>query len=316
MSTVYQQDLFERQKNPFKQEFRVFSDGSNYIARKVVRSGKRGETKRFKSDYDFLFDFIFDSVSKDYFAGNNRNDKNYGKLIDMVCQVFIDDYGFDSDFLRPFVTENVMRRMKNVWAREKRFRQKAYLNRWNYFVTFTYDSKKHTEESFIKRLRKCLSNLHTRRGWRFMGVTEHGEENGRFHYHFLVYVPEGQMVGRLEEKKDYSTKRGCVQNTVSNTFFERQFGRNDFSEVKNMQFKNGDAVAYLLKYLRKGNERVIYSRGIPSEISKELDVETDICCSVETEHSTKYILFDNVIDYRSDVMPFQSIPIYVFRQSA
>ena len=147
-----------------------------------------------------------------------------------------------------------------------------------------------------------------------MGVTEHGEENGRLHFHFLVYVPDGQMVGKLKKRKDYSKKRGCVQETVFNTFFEQQFGRNDFSEVKKMQFKNGDAVAYLLKYLRKGGERIIYSRGIPTEITKILDEEFDICCEFEGCMHVRYILFDNVIDYERDIVPFQS-PSYGYMRS-
>ena len=32
------------------------------------------------------------------------------------------------------------------------FVRKAYLNRFNYFATFTYDDRKHTEESFRKKL--------------------------------------------------------------------------------------------------------------------------------------------------------------------
>ena len=64
------------------------------------------------------------------------------------------------------------------------------MNRWNYFVTFTYDPKKHTAESFNKKLRKCLSNLHTRRGWKYMGVFEEGFENGTLHFQALLYVPK------------------------------------------------------------------------------------------------------------------------------
>lgn len=312
-NTVYQYDLLERAENPFEKLYKVYSDGSNYIARRIVRNSRPKVLRHIKTDVDCLFDFLFDEVSKTYFA-ENKKDLEFTLLKDEIYRAFTEDYLLDFPFLRQYIAENVERRMRNIWQREKRFRRKAYLNEWNYFVTFTFDGKKHTAESFEKKLRKCLSNLHTRRGWRFMGVTEHGEENGRLHFHFLVYVPNGQMVGKLKKRKDYSKKRGCVQETVFNTFFERQFGRNDFSEVKKMQFKNGDAVAYLLKYLRKGGERIIYSRGIPTEITKVLDEEFDICCEFEGCMNVRYILFDNVIDYERDIVPFQS-PSYGYMRS-
>lgn len=199
--------------------------------------------------------------------------------------------------------------MRNIWQREKRFRRKAYLNRWNFFVTFTYDGKKHTEETFIKRLRKCLANLHTRRGWRYIGVTERGEENGRFHYHFLMYIPDGQMVGKLYKKRDYSKKRGTVQETICNEFFERKFGRNDFEELI-MNVNGGNAVEYCLKYMRKTNSRGIYSRGTPAELTKELDKTYAFAAEIVNDkirdfdnYAQRWVLFDGVIDYDRDIKP-------------
>ena len=66
------------------------------------------------------------------------------------------------------IDEKIKRKRNNWQHRKKRFCRKAYLNRWNRFLTITYDDKKHTEETFRKKLRKCLSNLHTRRGWKYM----------------------------------------------------------------------------------------------------------------------------------------------------
>ena len=89
--------------------------------------------------------------------------------------------------LRKYVVEKIDKKQRNMWKRIKRFKRKVSMNRWNYFVTFTCDPKKHTEESFRKKLRKCLSNLHTRRGWKYMGVFEYGEANGAIHFHRLIY---------------------------------------------------------------------------------------------------------------------------------
>ena len=41
-----------------------------------------------------------------------------------------------------------------------------------------------------------------------MGVFEEGFENGTLHFHALLYVPEHEMIGRIEKKREYSTKRG------------------------------------------------------------------------------------------------------------
>ena len=41
-----------------------------------------------------------------------------------------------------------------------------------------------------------------------MGVFEYGELNGSIHFHSLIYIPEGGMIGELVKKREYSTKRG------------------------------------------------------------------------------------------------------------
>lgn len=61
---------------------------------------------------------------------------------------------------------------RNLLIRKIRFVRKAYLNRFNYFATFTYDSAKHTEHTFKKGLSSALAKLHSRKGWKYMGVWE------------------------------------------------------------------------------------------------------------------------------------------------
>lgn len=299
---AYQTDLFNRKKNPFTREYKVYHDGSHYIARESVKGRNRTVTRRGRSALITLFDILYDETIKNDIATDEEK-KRY------ITDKLINDYCVDITDVDIFVEENFGRKTRNIWQREKRFRRKAYLNRWNYFVTFTYDGKKHTEETFIKRLRKCLANLHTRRGWRYMGVTERGEESGRFHYHFLMYIPDGQMVGKLYKKRDYSKKRGTVQETISNEFFERKFGRNDFQEII-MNVNGGNAVEYCLKYMRKTNTRGIYSRGIPTELTKRLDKKYDFAAEIVNDkvkdyayYAQKWVLFDGIIDYDRDIRP-------------
>ena len=151
-------------------------------------------------------------------------------------------------------------------------------------------------------MRKCFSNLNNGRGWNFIGVWERGEKTDRLHYHCILYVPAGEMVGKITQKKEYSKRLGKVKETFSNDFFERKFGRNDFEELNIMEMKNGSAVAYILKYLRKTGERIVYSRGIPTEISKVLPDHV-FAAEIEDDYVTKYVIFDNVIKWERDIKP-------------
>lgn len=195
-------------------------------------------------------------------------------------------------------------KVTSIWETKKRFRRKAYLNKWNYFVTITYDDKKHDEESFRKKLRRCLSNLHTRRGWKYMGVFEHAPETHRLHFHALMYIPDGEMIGNVAELRDYSTAQGQMQVTHSNTFFADSFGRNDFEKLNEQELRHGGTINYLLKYISKTGERIVYSRGIPTAICMKVK-DKDIATSME-DYVTKYLLFDDVIKYERDIARYKT----------
>lgn len=81
-----------------------------------------------------------------------------------------------------------------------------------------------------------------------------------------------------------------MQVSHPNSFFEEAFGRNDFEELNDMEMRSGNAVSYLLKYISKTGERIVYSRGIRSEICMKLpareiathmfDYVQSSCCSM------------------------------------
>ena len=133
-----------------------------------------------------------------------------------------------------------------------------------------------------------------------MGVFERAPETGRLHFHGLIYVPCGEMIGNIEEKKDYSTAQGKMQTYRENDFFSEAFGRNDFTPLSEMQLKYGRTVDYIVKYIGKTNERICYSRGIPTVICKKLS-EANIITAYK-DYVEKYILFDNVIDWERDIL--------------
>ena len=74
--------------------------------------------------------------------------------------------------LKWYVDLGFERKARNMRERRIRMTRKARLAGINYFCTFTYDDKKHTEDSFKKGLQTCLRNLCYRKGWKYMGVWE------------------------------------------------------------------------------------------------------------------------------------------------
>ena len=184
--------------NPFAEThmYKIYHDGSHYVATRVVKSQVKRMPKRPK---DTAFDIAFDSL---YFQAKRKGLKDE-EMVDYI-QAGLTKLYPSSSTLRKYIVEKIDKKQRNLWKRIKRFKRKVNMNRWNYFVTFTCDPKKHTEESFRKKLRKCLSNLHTRRGWKYMGVFEYGEANGAIHFHALIYVPEGEMIGDIVAVSEYS----------------------------------------------------------------------------------------------------------------
>ena len=168
----------------------------------------------------------------------------------------------NEDALKLFVDDNCLRRWRNLVVRRQRFARKAYNQHFRYFATFTYDSEKHTEESFKKRLLQTLRRLATRKHWLYMGVWERGKETGRLHFHALVYIPDGETVGEFEEVTDYNKKTGKRKTIIQNTFFAEKFGRNEFDDISFSDMVYGKALAYLMKYMEKNNEKAVYSRGL------------------------------------------------------
>ncbi len=182
------------------------------------------------------------------------------------------------------------RKLRNLICRRVRLMRKVNLQEFNYFCTFTYDSEKHTEESFQKKLKGCFKMMCHRRAWKYVGVWERSPEKKRLHFHGLFYIPEGNMVGKLIEVKDYSPIKKKVQHTIQNTYFNERFGRSDFKTADNRS-AIGEAVAYLIKYIEKTGEKIVYSKGLPQYFISDI-IDDDILCRVGQEDK-KLLLFDN-----------------------
>lgn len=174
-----------------------------------------------------------------------------------------------------YVEIQMQRKLRNLVCRRVRVNRKVNLNEFNYFCTFTYNGKLLTEEEFRKKLRYCLSDLSRRQGWKYMGVWERSPKKKRLHFHGLFYIPEGTMPGRLVEVNDYSIASHRVQTTVQNTYFNDRFGRSDFQLLD--PETQGQAVRYLLKYLEKSNERMVFSKNLPDHFVSDI-LDDDVVC--------------------------------------
>lgn len=167
-------------------------------------------------------------------------------------------YFASEEQLQTFIQQNIERKKRNLIVRRIRMVRKANLADFNYFCTFTYSDELHTEETFKKKLRAAFRNLCYRNQWKYMGVWERSPEKQRLHFHGLFNIPDGQMVGEVKEIKDYSVRLGRVQVSHQNTYFNERFGRSDFEEIIDGRGL-GEALAYLMKYLEKTGEKIVYS---------------------------------------------------------
>ena len=194
-----------------------------------------------------------------------------------------------------YVDSKLDAKLKALIARKTRFIRKAYLNEFNYFVTFTYADSKHDEASFKKKLSMCLSTFQSRKGWRYMGVWERAPKTKRLHFHGLFFIPEGGMPGKMIEKKDFNLNTQMMQLTLQNEYFNLRYGRNDFEPIDKDLVKTGNAMAYILKYIDKTNEKIVYSRKLPMYVISDID-EKDVLCGIG-EEDKKLLLQDRFMCY-------------------
>lgn len=209
---------------------------------------------------------------------------------------------FITDSMRPFfkddeATENYVllnmeRKYRNLVTRRIRLIRKVNLQNFNYFVTFTYNDAIHTERSFRDKLQNTLSHFCSRKGWKYIGVWERSPEKQRLHFHGIFYIPDGTMPGRMEDKESYSFSEHKRQITWQNDYFNTHFGRNDFRRIET-RFHIGEAVAYILKYIEKSGEKIVYSRGLPQFFISDI-IDEDIAAPFGLEDK-KLLLFDDFV---------------------
>lgn len=198
----------------------------------------------------------------------------------------------DKQQRKEFIARHTERKKTNAIRRKCRLSKKVHLQAWNFFCTFTYSDEKHTEESFKKSLRNTLKHFVNRKGWKHIGVWERGGATNRLHFHGIFYIPPDGMVGEIVETKDYSTKDKRMQTARQNTYFLERYGRNDFKDICTDNEVQA-SLQYLMKYIEKSGERLIYGGNLPSYFESDI-LDDDIICEYGID-GRKVLLADDFI---------------------
>ena len=196
-----------------------------------------------------------------------------------------------------FVDWRIECRKRADIIRRIRCERRASLHEFNYFCTFTYDSKKLNEQDFQKKLLNTLRHFSSRKGWKYMGAWERGSDTNRLHFHALVSIPPDKMSGELVDIREYDIKQKRMIEYTENTFFLTKFGRNSFDAIDGVTLTVTNAIGYILKYIEKDGGRVICSRGLKTFIQTDID-GSDIITRLYDFNDTKYILFDDFTVYK------------------
>lgn len=274
---------------------KVYNDGSHYIAipqtnnltkqkkspTKTVCTGKELQTETNKTEKTATENLTPKERFEKIYRENNG--KRKAEKIEILTKELKQDFQTEQE-AEEFVRTNIERIKRNKIVRKTRLARKINLNEWNWFCTFTYSDEKHTEESFRKGLSEVLKRMVHRKCWRYIGVWERGGETNRLHFHGIFYIPKNGMPGELEEKKDYSFGSRKRQMIMQNTYFNDKFGRNDFNEL-NVRQKIANSARYLMKYIEKSGEKLIYSRNIPTYSRSDI-MDEDVLCTIGQEDKT------------------------------
>lgn len=274
---------------PYK-DTNVYSDGSHYIAIPPENFPSRKKRRKPKPPTNPKTDGTPPTTPKERFetayAESQKLPKRERKKY--IAEKLKDDFKTDEQ-LKEFVSENIERKKNNAYKRYTRLWRKVNLQgEWNFFVTFTYDSEKLDEQQFKKKLRNALKHAVSRNGWKYIGVWERAPETGRLHFHGIFFIP--QMIGEIVEVKDYSTKSHRMQTTYQNTHFLKEFGRNDFKPIE-IPNDISQSVKYLLKYIEKSGEKLIYGGKLPTYFKSDI-LDEDIACGFGVDDK-KLLLFDS-----------------------
>lgn len=267
---------YEEDDTPCHTEKNAIGEDDETTKETIVEDGKQEEKTESKTE-------MFERLYNETRGAKSRN--RFKMILHEIEPLFE-----DKEKANAFVQMNFRRKTRNRIARNIRLFRKVNLNGFNWFVTFTYDDKMHTEQSFRKKLSNALSLFCSRKKWRYIGIWERSPEKQRLHFHGIFVIPEGAIPGEMSERKSYSFNDRKMQTTRENSYFRKHFGLNDFKEFGT---NDGvyDAAKYLIKYIEKTGDKLVYSRGLPQYFISDI-MDEDVLCKIGDEES-KLLLADD-----------------------
>ena len=274
-------------------ECKVYSDGSHYIA--IPHTERQNRRRQKPAEENVIVDGVPTTKKAEFeklYAESTGKKKKEVKaeILEKMGELFHKEE--DAEL---FVEENMLRKKRNRNARRIRLFRKAALVDFDYFCTFTYDSDLMDETTFRKKLSYVFNNLSVRKGWRYIGVWERGSETERLHFHGVFHIPEGTLPGELLTQSGYNFARARREESLYCTYFKERFGRNEFAPIGTY----GDVtkeLLYMVKYIDKSGERIVYSRGLPQFFISDI-MEEDIICPYDEEDDYKQLLYDDFACY-------------------
>ncbi len=260
-----------------KQKVKVYKEGGSYVG--VLPSHRKKIYKRGATNPTL-------KPFRDAYLRAEKQGLKKKQIEEQVKEDLLNDHCIilDDDEYKALVKREANRRHQIL----KRYYRKLAWFTPNYFVTFTYDDTKQTEEEFEEKLLRTIANLSHRNGWRGMGAAERGKKNDRLHYHFMFYIPEGQMIGELFT--DYHWNGRKREYFTNNTYFHERFGDADFKRVTMYDSMNNPIANYLVKYIIKDHGHIYYTRHLPTEKEMEIDLDEDVCFTFWDYYSLKVVL--------------------------
>lgn len=213
------------------------------------------------------------------------------KRFDFYYEVLQEIYP-DRERCDRFVQNQLNRKFSNFIYRKLRMMRKVNLLNFDYFCTFTYDGSKLSEEDFRKKLSYFLQNKAKRDNWKYIGVWERSPEKNRLHFHCLLKADEATIPGQFTKKRVWSSKVKRMKSVLENDHLRKRFGVNDFSPIDYEDPEDYmSCINYLLKYIEKSGEKIVYSRGLYQYLVS--NIEEDDVMNVRYDPCVKLVLFDD-----------------------
>ena len=111
--------------------YKIYNDGSHYVASLFAKSGGRKPTTPKAPDHARdLFDVLYLSALRAGKTGENLKSDLRAGLLSSFPEL--------SDHIETYLDEQIERKLQNLYRRKKRAYRKANMHKWTYFITVTY----------------------------------------------------------------------------------------------------------------------------------------------------------------------------------